>query len=1333
MSTRFNSTILVVTLMLTAGCTGLSNQEDSNNDIAIDCEIYPTHIKCLKTIILEDDCSSKEVFTGNNCRIMLRPENLNYGEKSIILSVGMEMQALTPSFIGDGPELWQVNPPLPLGFNLNENSGVITGNPMFSKDISRYTIIASNNAGLSTTTLDIEILPNSPKSIEYSALKYICTIGKICTLDAPKLQGGTPENWNIFPSLPSGLILNSNGSINGITEFEFDLDYIITISNKGGESFTSIRLTSQPEVPSYLEFPAENYSLKKNEYVLISPSINGGEVDNWTIEPTLPPGLRFINSDGSVEGKPIYIQDFKKYVINASNSKGSVSTDIWIEILDLPVKNIAYQFVNLQLSIDESIQIFAPSWQGGTPTMWQINPSLPTGLIFNYTNGEISGNALIEQEWIKYEVWANNSGGTNSTEINIRISNQIPNNISWIDGDYVFASNTSILIKPHNNGPTIDTWEVFPKLPNGIMMMPNGSIEGIPNSRSDWQEYTVWSNNSGGSFTSQLWLAIHDLSADQFDLLNGMGQTDWEGWPSPILPIGQWSFPIGFTEGGYTNDIPVISGSHVGRGKMIGYGHEGWVTGGGSQETIFSLRAVNWVCGENADVGIAYGTGFESFQDELENDGHNVVLDVTPEDLSQIDCLLDEFWNGHSHSDNDNITKFLLEGGGLIMGGHAWYWSYSNTDLAHNYPGNKIAQITGLFISNAWGYNSVDLSKTPHEFSRPYAAIEAIMNNRLNSVNVSDNEAIIIDNTLSICTGVVSLDFDNFWRQLRKTVNSTGWTTIEYGTLWENIGYNMGEDPIADVLLRVEDALTQNLPARELPIHPSHVEFPGIIPENITRISKIINIDGNQSGLPTNFGYSGARSPIRMSTGLYAGPGEVISISLNESYVNQGVSILIGAHSDNLWEKSQLHRFPNIIRYWYIDNTTLEVGNSFGGLIYISLDAGSELGKFDIMISNAIKAPYFNNEITNMTNWIQEIRDAPAPWAEIGSDLFIMTVPSEEIRNLDNPDELMEWWDEALAMEHELYGFTPWPRIERAVFDAQISVGWMHSGYPFMAHDLSVPDVLDLSYIGENGDWGMFHELGHNHQWMPSTLPGNTETTCNFASVYLMEELVGISGHSATDSDQRHLRMSEYFNDGSNINNWSVWVALDTHLIIKEKWGWAPFTDTLSIYYELPPAEVPSGDIEKFNSWVMHISNSTEYNLAPYFEAWGFPLNQETFDTLNQYPIWVDDPLRGEYYVYSTLIRNIYIDDIGETSANLNWETYDNGTNTSLTLHYGENDGGEQPTGWSNNVTLATPNIGYESYQLSELDSGTTYHARIEATNGGNSVWFGPISWTTGT
>jgi len=528
---------------------------------------------------------------------------------------------------------------------------------------------------------------------------------------------------------------------------------------------------------------------------------------------------------------------------------------------------------------------------------------------------------------------------------------------------------------------------------------------------------------------------------------------------------------------------------------------------------------------------------------------------------------------------------------------------------------------------------------------------------------------------------------------------------------------------VADTLLRVEASLTQNLPANELPAHPSHVEFPGEVPSNATRITRTFSIDGNQSGLPGNFGYSGARSHVRMTTGLYAAPGEVVTVTLPAETVDSDTYVLVGAHSDSLWGKSQLHRHPQISRWWYVDSATMEVGNAFGGPIYIGIQAGSTLGEFDITVSNAVKAPRYIHGETDVFQWLQQYRHDPAPWAEIGSDKFILTVPSHEIRDLDNPQDLMDWWDEALGMEHEIYGYLPWPRVERAVFDAQISAGWMHSGYPFMAHDLSVAGVVNVSYMSENGDWGMFHELGHNHQWMPSTLPGTTETGCNFASVYLMEELVEPPNPRPANPQRA------YFEDGSNISNWSTWVALDTFLVIKEEWGWGPITEALSVYYTLPSAEVPSGGTEEFNAWVLHLSNATGYNLAPYHAAWGFPLTQATYDALEHLPVWVDDPLRGDFYVYDAILRNLTTTNVSSSTADVTWDVYDNGTNTTLTVYYGQTDMGNNSQLWPYSVSVGTPQVGPGSADISFADD-TTHYIRIMASNEKGEIWFGPISVT---
>lgn len=60
-------------------------------------------------------------------------------------------------------------------------------------------------------------------------------------------------------------------------------------------------------------------------------------------------------------------------------------------------------------------------------------------------------------------------------------------------------------------------------------------------------------------------------------------------------------------------------------------------------------------------------------------------------------------------------------------------------------------------------------------------------------------------------------------------------------------------------------------------------------------------------------------------------------------------------------------------------------------------------------------------------------------------------------------------------------------RRERVVNDMQPSAGYMHSGYPIVTHlDCCQKDhgecIFDIDKLMKNGNWGMFHEIGHNMQ-----------------------------------------------------------------------------------------------------------------------------------------------------------------------------------------------------------------------------------------------------------
>ena len=188
-----------------------------------------------------------------------------------------------------------------------------------------------------------------------------------------------------------------------------------------------------------------------------------------------------------------------------------------------------------------------------------------------------------------------------------------------------------------------------------------------------------------------LTFAIHDLDADYDELtIRPVGSVSYGGaYPSLILPFGDWAFPVGLDG----LDRPTVSASHAGQGRIVGFGHEAMVSQTSGAHGNLSLNTLDWVCDGSQRVGLE--SSFNGWSDTLLSEGYSVIASATPADLHNLDCFVTEFWNSYSDAENTQIENWLTDGGGMLMGGHAWYWSYSNSDGPHNYPGNKIAKTTG--------------------------------------------------------------------------------------------------------------------------------------------------------------------------------------------------------------------------------------------------------------------------------------------------------------------------------------------------------------------------------------------------------------------------------------------------------------------------------------------------------------------------------------------------------------------------------------------------------------------------------------------------------------
>jgi hypothetical protein len=305
--------------------------------------------------------------------------------------------------------------------------------------------------------------------------------------------------------------------------------------------------------------------------------------------------------------------------------------------------------------------------------------------------------------------------------------------------------------------------------------------------------------------------------------------------------------------------------------------------------------------------------------------------------------------------------------------------------------------------------------------------------------------------------------------------------------------------------------------------------------------------------------------------------------------------------------------------------------NAFGGLIYIEVPEKTRGFELKCTIQGAVGAPLYVLGKTTPAEWLK-LRAKPAPWAELDCGRVIFTIPSEHVRQLEDPAQVAKLWDEAVRLEDELAGTAHLrKRPERIVADVQISAGYMHSGYPIMTHLDVAGQVTNLARM-QAGSWGHFHELGHNHQSPDWTFDGTVEVTCNIFSLYVMEKLCGKlpgQGHGAMEPDKVARRLVQHLR-GDAAQKWTRWkddpfLALTMYHQLRMGFGWDSYAKVFAEYRDLPGAGRPKTDQEKRDQWMIRFSRAVGRNLGPFFEAWGVPVTNDALDQIKDLPPWMPD------------------------------------------------------------------------------------------------------------
>ncbi|TWD82896.1 enhancin-like peptidase M60 family [Kribbella amoyensis] len=314
-------------------------------------------------------------------------------------------------------------------------------------------------------------------------------------------------------------------------------------------------------------------------------------------------------------------------------------------------------------------------------------------------------------------------------------------------------------------------------------------------------------------------------------------------------------------------------------------------------------------------------------------------------------------------------------------------------------------------------------------------------------------------------------------------------------------------------------------------------------------------------------------------------------------------------------------------------NTVIDAG---GGVVYLKLIGSTGQAKVSLG-DQARPMPYFVLGRTTEAEFQQQLDERTTPYVELVAPHTMITVERESALKFrtENHATLLSTYEDIVRIEDALSGFDGSSSLHARQAHPYHFVGYPAAitgvgAYATHGHMSFPPPIQDRMLTVEGlrtRGWGIYHELGHQHQqitYKPSSL---TEVTVNLYSLAVNAEFAtkygqvprlhapdAKTGLTPWQSAPGKLRQPGV-NYGTTFDPYEKLVMFEQLRMAFGPDFWPGLHKLVRV--ERPAAGSYTDEALRLRNFVVLTSRTAGYDLRDFFQAWGFPVDAEAISQLD--------------------------------------------------------------------------------------------------------------------